>query len=652
MSATSQERSKISHKITSREFSHELTQVQQNQTASPGGFTAPLSSSPSASDPTETVKPMGTGLVVVPQPVIPNESTGQTEAVTETGCACRGKEIGKSGQAKAKALSEQKAQEGLYITDLVALERIMAQLKLSAEARQTCQSSSDKQGRIPIKAFRSMLLSQSAHGADKVAAQDVAELIESLRRVQNGNASTIQMLNVKPTGTYSLAELSDLLKNIVQDAADHQRKTAPLVEQKSNTVPVPDLKAASTDIEPALIPGGQLERLASQRIPTFSKALRSPSEEIGSSEADETNISVALASAEARSEAATVQEGVSPAVKVVGEATRGQLPAVESTRLVQDETMAFSSVDIDSVAQPAAIETRNNQGTDWATHTVLPEMKVLDHHFVSEQPEVGVQAGSHPETTVSALRAGLGDEHPGQVELGPEALALQDVQERVSAPERGNMSSGGSHAGGSGESDRSKDSFHSTLTRIEEQARAADGTDPRQVGFDKALAEGAAVSRGEQTAAAGTQETDAPLMLSESSWPDALSKQIEETHRRGRSQMTIELEPASLGKLVLRIEADRNHVTAWVSTQSEEAKGLLLNGASSLRQHLEEHGLTLGQFSVDVGQGGERRFAQAGSSSRQGAGSSRVERAQRLGTNIGLPPRVELTPDRLISVFA
>ena len=118
--------------------------------------------------------------------------------------------------------------------------------------------------------------------------------------------------------------------------------------------------------------------------------------------------------------------------------------------------------------------------------------------------------------------------------------------------------------------------------------------------------------------------------------------------------MTIELEPESLGKLILRIEANRHHVTAWVSAQNEEVKGLLLNGAASLRQHLEEHGLRLGQFTVDVGQqGGERRFAQTESSRKKGGGGFRSEQAQPVGINASLRPMaIDYLSDRLISVFA
>jgi flagellar hook-length control protein FliK len=167
------------------------------------------------------------------------------------------------------------------------------------------------------------------------------------------------------------------------------------------------------------------------------------------------------------------------------------------------------------------------------------------------------------------------------------------------------------------------------------------------------LSDGDRLARLGTSHAAENGESDASLRLGDSSWPETLSKRIEELHQRGRSHLTIELEPESLGKLVLRIEADRNHVTAWVSTQNEDAKSALLSGSSALRQHLEEQGLTLGQFTVDVGQrGGEHRFTQAWPSRKQGSRAFRGSDGQSTGVTALRPVRAYSKPDRLINVLA
>ncbi|MHC1745206.1 MAG: flagellar hook-length control protein FliK [Syntrophobacteraceae bacterium] len=670
MSVTSNERSKIAQKITSNEFSHELSQLQQYQPTMPGVVTAPQLSAEVGVDSGGMLKAVGPGLMVASQQVIPQELKVQTETAVETGVPSRAKEAGKAGQMKAKALSEQKAEENLFITDLVALERIMAQLKLSAEVRQTCQGTGDKQGRIPLKTLRSLLMSQSTarglNGSERVAAQDIMELVSSMCQVQNGTASPVQQLNMNSSGSYSLNELNELLKNVVKELADQKQKNTPLVEQKSNVVPVADLKPASTEIEPTLMPEGQLERLATQRIPNFSKAARNSSEESGGAEESSMQPGFAEISATegarlaAAFEANGNPDGVSQTAKMLGEVTSDDSPAPEAIPFLNNGVSGsgpqseLSSMDADSASQTMVTEKRNGEATGSGLQPFGPDVKVLDHHFVTDQPEVGVQAGSHPETTLSVSRAQQGDESIGQGELDVDGLALHESHDRVSAPEGSGMSSRESGSGGGEQDGESDASLHSSLTKPGEFARAAESAETNQTGFEKVFAEGAALSRGEQTARTGMQESEGKLRFAESSWPDALSKQIEESHRHGRSQMTIELEPESMGKLILRIEADRNHVTAWVSAQNEEAKGLLLNGASSLRQHLEEHGLTLGQFTVDVGQqGGERRFAQTGSGRKQRAGSSRAEGVQRIGMNAALRPMANaMAPDRLISVFA
>lgn len=65
-------------------------------------------------------------------------------------------------------------------------------------------------------------------------------------------------------------------------------------------------------------------------------------------------------------------------------------------------------------------------------------------------------------------------------------------------------------------------------------------------------------------------------------------------------QLTLELEPKGLGRLTLRIGAKQEEVSAWVSTDKEQVRDLLLKNSPTLRQHLQDQGLTLGQFNVDV----------------------------------------------------
>ena len=105
-----------------------------------------------------------------------------------------------------------------------------------------------------------------------------------------------------------------------------------------------------------------------------------------------------------------------------------------------------------------------------------------------------------------------------------------------------------------------------------------------------------------------------------SNWPQELAQKFQEMTQQKQNQITLELEPEHLGKILLKIETRQNHVNAWVSTENQQVKTILTQDTSLLRQHLEEQGLTLGQLSVDLQQGkGHSQSARQLSSGRKQA---------------------------------
>lgn len=88
--------------------------------------------------------------------------------------------------------------------------------------------------------------------------------------------------------------------------------------------------------------------------------------------------------------------------------------------------------------------------------------------------------------------------------------------------------------------------------------------------------------------------------LLDASWPQELTREFQELTARKGTQLTLELEPKNLGRLTLTVETDRNQVTAWVSTETEQARVLLSQHTSELRQCMQGQGLVLGQFHVGV----------------------------------------------------
>jgi flagellar hook-length control protein FliK len=118
------------------------------------------------------------------------------------------------------------------------------------------------------------------------------------------------------------------------------------------------------------------------------------------------------------------------------------------------------------------------------------------------------------------------------------------------------------------------------------------------------------------------EERTERVNLHQPDWPQKVSEQVLDRARTGKSSLVVELEPQDLGHMTLRIEADQRHVTAWVSTQNEEARNLLLQNASALQKHLAEHGLSLGEFNVNVSDG--RGNARENAGNRETRRTSRV----------------------------
>ena len=162
-----------------------------------------------------------------------------------------------------------------------------------------------------------------------------------------------------------------------------------------------------------------------------------------------------------------------------------------------------------------------------------------------------------------------------------------------------------------------------------------------------------------QQSSAGTESlgrsAGQALFLLSTSWPEELSARLREQLHHKQNQLTLELEPKHLGRITLRIAADENQVSTWVSTDNEQVKTLLLQNSSLLRRHLEEQGLMLSQFSVDVREGKGNQ----GSASEQRLGRRRLANGAK-NDGPGLNGMPSLSPtygemgneQRLISLFA
>lgn len=85
-----------------------------------------------------------------------------------------------------------------------------------------------------------------------------------------------------------------------------------------------------------------------------------------------------------------------------------------------------------------------------------------------------------------------------------------------------------------------------------------------------------------------------------SSLTSEVAQRIQELYRQKRHELTLELEPKHLGRLLVKIGTDDNQVSALIATESEQIKELLSKSAPSLRQELASQGLVLEKLQIDV----------------------------------------------------
>ncbi|MCX7822661.1 MAG: flagellar hook-length control protein FliK [Syntrophobacterales bacterium] len=77
----------------------------------------------------------------------------------------------------------------------------------------------------------------------------------------------------------------------------------------------------------------------------------------------------------------------------------------------------------------------------------------------------------------------------------------------------------------------------------------------------------------------------------------------------GRNSLIIQLEPEELGKVVVKLTAKDQKVSATITTETDEARILLQKNSEILKQYLEGQGLLLEEFSVETGNGGNNTYS-------------------------------------------
>jgi hypothetical protein len=110
-------------------------------------------------------------------------------------------------------------------------------------------------------------------------------------------------------------------------------------------------------------------------------------------------------------------------------------------------------------------------------------------------------------------------------------------------------------------------------------------------------------------------------------------------------QLALELEPDGMGKISLRVGAKQDEISISAVTQNESARQALMNHSPELRQDLQDQGLTLQRFMVDVngGKQGDGYQPQSGKSGApQGIGNRHRSDPERRPIQYGYDNRISI----------
>jgi flagellar hook-length control protein FliK len=212
MSVMAKEKGKISRKVEDAGFSSELEAQQRELSAVDSEQTG---ISPEASS----------------NFLAPSQATENT-ASEASNCKNDPRPQAEPSEESQSEVTQAKLKKQTFLTNPALLERIMGQLRITAEARQACEASRDEQGRVSIESLLS-ILNQSGASQEVLVAeaetptQDVQELLSSLQMAQGQMTPNLdlQALEVKSAGTYNLNEFTALLNNVVGQISNKTGKS-------------------------------------------------------------------------------------------------------------------------------------------------------------------------------------------------------------------------------------------------------------------------------------------------------------------------------------------------------------------------------------------------------------------------------------------
>ena len=78
--------------------------------------------------------------------------------------------------------------------------------------------------------------------------------------------------------------------------------------------------------------------------------------------------------------------------------------------------------------------------------------------------------------------------------------------------------------------------------------------------------------------------------------------------RRGKGEISMELEPKEMGKMEMKITMEQSKLVAKIRVETQEAKNLFTDGINKLKESLNESGIQVDKIDVFVKDNGQNKY--------------------------------------------
>ena len=306
---------------------------------------------------------------------------------------------------------------------------------------------------------------------------------------------------------------------------------------------------------------------------------------------------------------------------------------------------------------PAAKDAKANAAnTPTPPATALPDSGTLTQTMARTRavadntPAAVRQLGS----TSSAQGANADRGLPRRTDLNAHSTVAQPATAAVT-----DAASHASNGGNTGNSDNA-----GTQANAQGSGMQFQGVPSRANGDAGMAAPTFAVAGANTTAAAGTSITPQQIhtlpTFGDAAWPQSMASQLAFMQVHRQSSAELQLNPAELGGMHVKLEVDNGAVNASFVCQHQAVAELVQDAMPRLRDAMQQGGMQLAQTSVSTGDFSQQQSASQGSSAQsQGGGSGNGNSGSRYGGGsqdrtdaLAVAPRRVSTHEGAIDTFA